>query len=871
MIPSSASEGVPRRFGKTGRACLAVAALALLARPVAGQMADGFDADVRPEVRAVRALGEVRIDGRLDEPAWEEAASVTGFTQMDPFEGQPVSQPTEARILFDDEALYVGLRLHDSGRVTTRLGRRDMELLDADWVGVVIDSYHDHRTAFSFDVNPGGVQRDAVKSMRGGEEEFDDLSWDAVWDVATTIDQEGWTAEYRIPFSQLRFGDADEHVWGIQLERVIGRNREYAVLAFTPKSERGGIARYGHLRGLGAVEPGKRLELLPYAVVRGEYVDQELNPYRSDAEQTGTAGLDVRYRLTSDLTLNASLNPDFGQVEVDPAVINLGVYETFFQEKRPFFVEGSEIFNFDEGNAGGQLFYSRRIGRPPQISTPTSLADVPDVTTILGATKISGKTESGWSVGILEAVTPEESARYRTPEGVDQRSVVEPWSNYFVGRVRRDMRAGASSAGVMVTAVHRDLSSELARAWLRSSAYAAGLDFHHEWANRAWAVRGSFVGSRIAGDAEALGSVQRQSNHYFQRPDADHLGVDPTATSLSGYSTSLSLAKQAGEHWRGEVGVALTSPGYEVNDLGFAYRTDRRDAQAEIRYVENTPGTFLRRWSASVRTRYESNYDGQHIANWTFAHASFTHLSYWSGFISVRHSFDALDDRLTRGGPLALRPGGSAVGVNVASDGRKPVTVHLGAQLEEDNAGGWARSVDLDLGIKSSSRWNLTLGPEISRARVAAQYITGVPDPAATATFGNRYLFAELDQTTVAMETRLNVTFTPRLSLELYAQPFLSSGDYGRPVELLAPRTFDFEPYGGDTPNLDFNYRSLRGNAVLRWEWKPGSTLYLAWQQTRSDIAPGVGDFDFGRDRSALFRAQPDNIFLIKVNYWISP
>lgn len=850
------------------RALLLVAALpaSLLAQATA-------DAHVasRPEVPAVPAVGPIDVDGVLDEPSWDRAVVVSGFTQVDPEEGEPVSEPTEARVLYDDEALYIGVRLYDSEPVSTRLGRRDMDLLDSDWLGVVIDSYHDHRTGFSFDVNPSGVQRDALKSMGAGGREQDDLSWDPVWEARVTVDEEGWTAEYRIPFSQLRFSESEAPVWGIQLERVIGRRREYSVLSFTPKSEQGGIPTFGHLTGLENVEPGQRLEVLPYVVTRAEYVDPGANPYRTDSEYFGSAGVDLLYRVTSDFALNATLNPDFGQVEVDPAVINLTVYETRFEEKRPFFIEGSEIFDFGRNTSGGQLFYSRRIGRRPQISPPTARADVPNATTILGAGKLTGKTESGWSVGILEAVTAEESARYLDASNHDGRAVVEPLTNYFVARARRDGRGGRSSVGAMVTAANRSLGTDRLRASLRQGAYAAGIDFRHEWADRSWVLRGSAVGSRISGAPGAITAVQRAGNHFFQRPDARHLEVDENARSLTGYSVGTALGKQAGEHWRGELAVALTSPEFEVNDLGFQTRTDRRDLALNVRYQENQPGDFLRSYVVAASTRYEHNYDWQRILNFWNVGIHAQHLDWWGGAVNFNYLTRSLDDRSTRGGPLMERPEAWGVFAHLFSDPRQSVTYGGSVNGGKDVYDGWNAGVGVTLGLKASPRWNVSLSPRFSRSFTNAQYVSTVQDAEATHTYGGHYLFAPLRQTTLSMETRLNLTFTPKLSFQLYAQPFISSGDYQEVQELAAPRSYDFRAWQGDVPDLDFNLRSLRGTAVLRWEWQPGSTLYLAWQQSRADFARGVGDFDFARDRAALFAAPPDNIFVLKVNYWLSP
>jgi hypothetical protein len=814
---------------------------------------------------AVRASGPVNLDGRLDESAWASAPVTDSFTQIDPDEGKPSSQHTEVRVLYDDEALYVGVRLHDTGRIIARLGRRDMPLGDSDWFGLMIDSYHDHRTAFGFDVNPAGVRRDEVKTIN-----VDDNSWDAVWDVATRVDSAGWTVEYRVPFSQLRFSGDSVQTWGVQFERLIGRTQEYSVSTFIPKSDRGGVPQYGHLEGLRNIASGKRLEVLPYFVTRAEYVDPHLNPYRTDREYDASAGVDLRYRVASNLTLNATFNPDFGQVEVDPAVINLGVYETFFEEKRPFFLEGAEIFDFGAGGtSGGQLFYSRRIGRAPTLAPSTPLSDIPTTTTILGAAKLSGKI-GGWSIGTLTALTDREEARFRDDANADQRMAVEPLSGYVVARARREMHGGRSMVGGTITAVDRRLDSDVLRDNFRSSALAGGVDFRHEWANRSWAVRGDAEASRIAGSAQSVLAVQEASNHYFQRPDAEHLELDPNATSLFGYSVNAELTKQAGEHWRGSLEGALTSPGYEVNDLGFSYRTDRRDAELSLTYLQNQPGRVLRNWSMTADGRAERNFANQPIQTLATLSASAQTLNYWSFDAEIQRSFEAFDDRLTRGGPIAIRPAANRATIAVSSDVRQPVTGELELSGERSDFGGSSWSAGLTLGLKTSSSWNLSIGPTIAHVVAPAQYVATLPDSDYAPTFGARYIFAPLHQTEVGLETRLNVTFTPALSLETYIQPLISSADYGDAKQLVRPSSFDFIPYDGGVPNLDFNLRSLRGNAVLRWEWRPGSTIYVAWQQSRENIEQ-AGDFSFGRDRHALFATRPDNIFLVKVDYWLNP
>ena len=548
-------------------------------------------------------------------------------------------------------------------------------------------------------------------------------------------------------------------------------------------------------------------------------------------------------------------------------MVNLGVYETFFDEKRPFFIEGSEIFDFGaDGTSGGQIFYSRRIGRAPSLGPPTPESDVPEVTTILGAAKLSGKT-GGWSIGVLEAVTDREEAKIRLfPDG-DGEFPVEPLSNYFVARARREARGGQSIFGGIVTAANRDLDWQAAKDFLHHSAYAGGVDFRHEWGKRMWALYGDAEVSSVQGSTSAITATQRRSNHYFQRPDADHLEVDPDATSLTGYSVNLQMRKQGGAHWRGRLGTAFTSPDYETNDLGFSFRTDRRDLQGDITYLQNTPGKLWRRWNATLSNRFERNYDWQPIQTYTSLSANTTNLAYWGLSANVTRYYRALDDRLTRGGPLATRPARwTAVG-SFSSDFRKPVTAGLAVASGEHESGSWDRTVSLSLGVKTSPRWNLTLTPSVTRAHIEAQFVGSFANAGHVETYGRDYVFAPLELTQVGIETRLNVTFTPRLSLETYLQPLLSTGDYGGARVLAAASTYEFDPYAGiNADAFDFNFRSLRGNAVMRWEWRPGSTLFVAWQQRRADSV--AEEFQLGRDAAALFDTRPDNIYLVKLNYW---
>jgi hypothetical protein len=867
-----------------------IAALAIAVQ--APVQAPGYDA-AAPVASATRTRSAPRIDGRLDEAAWRAAGPITSFTQREPDAGAPATQPTDVRILYDASAIYVGARMVDStAPAGSRLGRRDSDLAGSDWFFVTLDSYHDHLTAFRFGVNPDGVRRD---EKVGGDDE--DASWDPVWEASATRDATGWSAELRIPLSQLRFRDEDEQTWGIQLVREIARNNEESWFAFVPKRERSGVARYGHLTGLRGLVPSGRLELLPYVVTRARFHTPArnenvpfANPYRDGSEQTATLGMDLKYRLASNMTLDATVNPDFGQVEVDPAVVNLTAFETRFEERRPFFIEGSEIFSFGET----ELFYSRRIGAPPPGRPPSGSVydDMPDNATILGAAKLSGKAR-GWSLAVLDAVTDRERASYVDAAGLRGSARVAPLSNYFVGRARRELREGQSVVGGMVTAVHRDLKDATLASRLRSRAFAGGADFRHDWSDRKWSLSGFVAGSHIDGSPAAITAAQRSSARYYQRPDASHVSVDPTATSLAGMAGRLSLEREAGEHWRGDASLSTISPGFETNDLGFQSRADEHAATATLEYVHEEPGRVLREWNLEGGPRATWNYDGNRIGTRLNFEGYAQLLNYWSGDFEVNRELSALDDRLTRGGPLVRVPARTNASVSIESDDRKPWTVEVDAGAEWGEAGS-STSVSVELGLKPAPNWSVSLAPEWTRERSNDQFVASVADDVAESTFGRRYVFANLDQRELSLATHVNVTFSPTLSLEAFARPFLGSGTFGGLKELARPRAYAFTRYDragtvardGSEIVIDpdgagpaeefavddetFTTRSLRGSAVLRWEWRPGSTLFLVWQQQR-ELEDARGDLRFGRDLRELGRARPDNVFVVKATWWINP
>lgn len=864
-----------------GAVASAVVALLWTHLPVVAQVsADDVPAGVtssldshlasRPLATAVRIDTGISVDGRLDEASWLVAQPITEFTQTDPLEGEAATDRTEVWFLYDDEALYIGARMWEtSAQVRQRLGRRDSFLMDSDWFYVSLDTYHDHNSAYQFSVNPAGVKRDEITGGNGGSFGRPDASWDAIWDAATTTDESGWSVEIRIPFSQLRYSRAPSQVWGMQISRrAIGRE-ETTVFAFTPKSDRGGVARYGHLIGLQGLRPGRKFEALPYLVSRAEYLDTEVgNPYRDGSEMFAGAGLDLKYRLTSAMTLDATFNPDFGQVEQDPAEVNLSAFETSFDEKRPFFVEGADIFRFDQL----RLFYSRRIGRQPQGSLPSEaeFSNRPDNSTILGAGKLTGRTQNGWSLGVVQALTSEERASWIDEAGLPGETIVEPLTSYLAARAEKNMRDGQSQVGGIFTAVNRNLDDETLTSLLRSSAYSGGVDFSHEIFDRTWRVSGYFAASRINGSADALLRTQRSSARYYQRPDADYLSVDSAATSMDGYAARFAVNKVAGLHWRGDANMSVVSPGFEINDLGFQTTVDRIGSDFNLMYVENRPGKTFRNYRVSLRTAGDWNFGGDRIAARSTLSFNYQLANYWGGHFNYTRGFSAYDDRLTRGGPVALDPAGNRAEIMFNSDSRKAVSIRSTVNYSWGESGGWNTSANGSVSVRPAENWSFSVGPKFSRSLSTAQYLGSVADAAATATYGRRYIFSPIEQTTLSFQTRVNVNFSPDLSFDVYAEPFVSTGDYDDPIELVAPRTYDFTPYtGGSISRSDFSRQSLRGNAVMRWEWRPGSTLFLVWQQSRSGSRDS-GDFDFGRDAGAIFDLKPENVFLVKMNYWLN-
>ena len=855
-----------------------------------------------PTAYAVQAEpGSPQIDGRLDDTVWATTMVISDFVQTNPIDGAAPSERTEVRITYDQEALYIGARMFDSepDKIVARLGRRD-GFTPSDMFWLMIDSYHDHRTAFKFGVNPAAVRSDLVSSndMGGG-----DRGWDPVWEVATSIDSLGWVAEIKIPFSQLRFSSAPEQVWGINFSRHIFRKSEAVRWSWAPNTERGYASLFGHLGGLRDIPAPRRLEILPYSVGKSDFTEgaDPENPFNDGSAYNVTGGFDLKYGITSDLTLDATINPDFGQVEADPAVVNLSAFETYFDERRPFFVEGASIFQFGAGSGGHsfgapQLFYSRRIGKRPFRSARTSngYVDNPISTRIIGATKLSGQT-GGWSIGILDAVAERTSARIQTSDGTRSAEPVEPLTNYGLLSLRRDMRGGASGVGFLATSVHRQLNDPLLEG-IRSSAYTGGIDFFHRFGGNQFALTGTLSASHILGSSDAILAAQRSSARYFQRPDQDYVSLDPNATSMTGYAVSAQVGKVSG-NWTYSSDFFAYSPGFEVNDAGFETQVDRVFHGFRVSRRWLSPGKVFRRFHTNLNWTQSWNFGGTSLRRAVRMGAGGQFLNYWNFNFGGSLFFKGMSDKATRGGPLMEALGGWAFNGFVGSDGRKPLSFAVFANTFKDSRGGWRANLGTEFDVRPTGALSLSISPHISRSRSNGFYVGRFDDEFADLTFGARYLFGELEQKSINTTIRMDLALTPDLSIQMYAQPFIASGDYDRFKELTAPGSYEFHEYGsggestldfdesgnlysvdpdGSGPaqafsfrNPDFRFRSLRSNLVIRWEYSPGAALFLVWNRGQSGYSsdPSFSVFD---ELGNLFRDDQQNTFLIKVNYWLS-
>ena len=860
--------------------------LVLGAPPVRAQSnADSLRPALTHQLRAYRVATPPTLDGQLTEAAWTRADSATGFQQTRPSPGTPARRRTAAHVLYDDDHLYVGARMYDApdSIAAQVLGRDGFGYTDRFIVS--IDSYNNDRNAFRFRVSPAESRVDGVLS----DDTNGDTSWDGVWTAETHVDSLGWTVEIRIPLSQLRYATIppdETAAWGINFKRDIARRTASVSWVPLPPTVDRTVSLYGSLRGLRGLSASRNLEVRPYAVGRVER-SATRTALQDATAWSGRLGGDVRYGLTPNISLRATLNPDFGQVEADPSQINLSAFETFFPEKRPFFVEGADIFDVQQAP---RLFYSRRIGRQPQGEIPDSAATstMPDRTSILGAAKLTGRTAGDWEIGVLDAVTAQEEATLLGPNGTRATPVVAPITHYGVARVRRNLRGGRSTVGGIVTATNRPgLEARLADD-LHRAAYTGGLDGRHRFANETYEVSGSLVASQVRGTPTALLQTQTDPRHYFQRPDAAHVSVDSSRTRLNGWSSGTQIEKISGR-WRWDTTLRAESPGFEINDLGFLQRGDDLTAASGLTYYNAQEGALFQEVEGRLSQQQKWTFGGEPTGRSISTSFGATFNNNHAVSLGGQLDLSTLSTTALRGGPALRENGGANVSVGYETDRRDVLQVGLSTEYRSAlGTNGYSYGIRPEARWRPSSRTTVSLSPRLSVSRDPSQYVESVTNDGQT-----EYVFGTIKRRTLAVTTRASYTFSPEITLQVYAQPFIGTGDYQAfsvvdrpaadafvdrfallgPAASRAPATDAYRvdsdrdgqaDYSFEDP--DFTFQQLRSTVVFRWQYRRGSNLYVVWNRDRTR-SRDVADFAPAEGVGELFRGG-ENTVAVKLDFW---
>jgi len=851
--------------------------------------AQGTSDAVRKEARAVRVTASApapRVDGRLDDLVWATTPFISDFTAKDPVEGAAPKAATRIAFAYDDDALFVGARMEGErpGDVQVLLTRRD-NMGASELLIISFDTYLDRRTAYSFGVTSAGGRLDYYQPTDG--QHSGEMEYDPVWEAHTAADSAGWTAELRIPFSQLRFTDRPEQLWGMNVNRYVPIRNENLFWVMVPKSETGWSSRFGNLVGIRGIRPSRRLELVPYGATNATVTGARdpADPFDDGRNLEARAGADLKMGLGPSLTLDATVNPDFGQVEADPAEVNLSAFPTFFSEKRPFFAEGNDLFQM----AG--FFYTRRIGAPPHGGVSASFLSRPQNSTILGAAKLSGRLTPSLSIAALGALTDREFARtFDVTTGRLGRVRIEPVTAYGATRMVKRFGAAGSTAGVMLTGVHRDLAAaDPLGGILTRDAWSGGTNGTFRFSRGKYEARWTAGWSYVRGDTAALRRIQQASSHYLQRPDAREGGFDPRRTSLAGYTVVYRVEKLGGRHWLWDIGGEVESPTFEINDLGRLTAANDIDNYVDVRYREDAPSRSLYSYTVGLSSRIGYNFGGVRQYTSVSLSPSLTWRNYLQTFGQVSLDFAATSDALTRGGPLMGTPRVLRISGGFETNDRVATYVSVSTDFRRDDLGGWGYGSNLNLTTRPAGQWEFSVAPRFQRAVEPRQYVgTRAGGPAAT--FGQRYIFSFIDRSTLSAQLRASYLLKPDLTVELYAEPFAASGRYFGFGELPVSRSRTLRTYGTDGTtiargadgsvrvtdgadlftllNPDFNTISFRSNVVLRWEWRPGSTLFLVWQQNRSAVETRGDLVGPGRLWDA-FTAGGDNFLALKITYWL--
>lgn len=851
------------------------------------------------EVFAIRLDEALNIDGILDEQLYSTPSNNT-YIQFDPINGIPASEKTEFWVGYDDNALYFGANMLDSqpDSIIAHMSRRDGHS-NSDFITIELDTYHDKRSGFWFGINPVGAISDGTIS---NDSQFGD-DWDGIWEGISRINDDGWSVEMRIPFSQLRFNKSDENVMGIGLVRKIQRKEELDVFHYSRKDESGAASHYATLREIKNIQPPKRLELTPYITGNhGILKTEEENPFYDGTDTNLNIGTDLKIGIGNNLTIDATINPDFGQVEVDPSVINLSAFETIYQEKRPFFIEGADIFSFGRGGATNNVnfgtnepnfFYSRRIGRHPQGEADGDWVKIPPATSIIGATKFSGKITDSWSLGAFSALARREFSEIQI-DGDNSELEIEPLTSYNLFRALKEFNNGRQGLGVIATFVKRNFEDKSLREILSDQSTAFGIDgwtFLND--DKDWVIGGWLGYSDVRGSKEYIYDLQQSSARYFQRPDAEHVELDPDKVSLDGFAGKVVINKETG-NWNFNSVIQFVTPSFENNDVGLNYSADKINKHISFGYDWLEPGAIFQSLTLNASYASTHNFAGNKVKEHFifFGHGKLK--NYWSINPIVSYNLRTLSDQALRGGPLVISPAGIWSKLSIRTDSRKSIIFGFDGNYQESENNSYSARFSPNVNMNIGTRLRLKFDVSANNENRPYQYIDSFDDQTAVQMLGCRHIVGEMERNTFSAEIRVDYTFTPKLSFQAYFQPYMTVASYSRFKEYSRPKSYDFVEYGKDSPmeiedssdfgyllypngknedslyleNPDFNYKALVGSAVLRWEFRPGSIFYIVWTRNSSDEA-NAGNLNFNRDLNDMFIADADNVFAIKFTYWL--
>lgn len=851
------------------------------------------DSNPKKNYQATEIENAPVIDGDISDAAWNKGEWVDDFTQFEPYNAANASQKSEFKILFDKDNLYVAIKAYDTSpdSIVKRLTRRDDP--DGDYVGIGFDSYHDLRTAFVFAVTAGGVKFDQMMTENGDNE---DASWDPNWWVKVNDMEGGWLAEMKIPFSQVRFEKKSDGIWGLQVFRGVYRHDELDFWEHIPKDSPGLVHVFGELSGLESIKPQKIFDITPYGVAKVEtYKAEQGNPFADGKDYNLNGGIDAKIGITNNLTLDLTINPDFGQVEADPSEVNLSAYESYFEEKRPFFIEGANITTFgigigDGGVGNDNLFYSRRIGRRPRLYPDLNgneYAHVPVSTPIIGAVKLTGKTSNGLSVGVIESVTAEGRAEI-DDNGTRRYETVEPLTNYFLTRVQKDYNNGNTMIGGMITNTNRwtDAKTE---DYFHKNAFTGGIDFTQYFKNKVWMFNVNAAFSQVNGTQAAITNTQESSARYFQREDNDYVNYDPSKTSLMGSGGRLQLIRQKG-HWTHLAVMLWKTPGFELNDMGYLRQADQMFSMFWGQYRVWEPKGIYRSWNLSVDYYNVWDFGGNLLGHGLEANGNMSFKNFWNFWGHLNLNTNGISNTILRGGPRMRTAGSNSIQYNVSTDSRKKLHFYFYNNFGKGFDGS-SKNFTISSGFtyKPINSLTVSFNPRFNKSFDELQYI------GRESFAGNdRYLFASINQKVLSASIRINFNLSPDLTLQYWGQPFIASGKYSTFKYIDNPMASSYRDrfatfnnsqittVDGDfsidenldgTPdytigNPDFNVQEFLSNLVIRWEYNPGSSVYLVWNQTRNGFLAD-GDMMVGDNLDNLFTDKAHNVFLVKFSYRI--